>query len=161
MANFHFRTIRQYCSLLGIIFTVSYVVSLFTEISTKTDDSVTTIYICIIFNLSAVNCQSGSNGRKCEKMDFRGATPTAAAAGPANVTNPNFKSYTVPLQTTLLACEPSEKKQGVPLQGQARVPQPLPTIRQAPSRVCGGGMGPMGIGHRLTLTALKRCRGGR
>ena len=50
----------------------------------------------------------GSNGREGEKMGFLGAASTAAAV--ANVTNASFKSSTVPLQTILLACEPSERK---------------------------------------------------
>ena len=44
----------------------------------------------------------GSNGRE-------GASLWTAAAT-TNVTNASFKSSTVPLQTTLLACEPSERK---------------------------------------------------
>ena len=48
-------------------------------------------------------------GAKVKKMVFWGAASTAAAV--ANVTNASFKSSTVvPLQTILLACEPSERK---------------------------------------------------
>ena len=39
---------------------------------------------------------------------FGGAASTAAAV--ANVTNASFKSSTIPVQTILLACEPSERK---------------------------------------------------
>ena len=41
-------------------------------------------------------------------MGLLGAASTAAAV--ANVTNASFKSSTVPLQTILFACEPSERK---------------------------------------------------
>ena len=34
----------------------------------------------------------------------------AASTADANVTNASFKSSTVPLLTTILACEPSERK---------------------------------------------------
>ena len=47
-------------------------------------------------------------GAKVKKMGFLGAASTAAAV--ANVTKASFKSSTVPLQTILLACEPSERK---------------------------------------------------
>ena len=43
-----------------------------------------------------------------KKVNCIWAASTATAA--ANVTNTSFKSSTVPLQTTLLACEPSERK---------------------------------------------------
>ena len=46
-------------------------------------------------------------GVKENKMSLLWAASTAAAA---NVTNASFKSSTVPLQTTLLACAPSERK---------------------------------------------------
>ena len=59
-------------------------------------------------NVTPVKWQRGSNGREGEKMGFLGAASTAAAV--ANVTNASFKSSTVPLQTILLACEPSERK---------------------------------------------------
>ena len=51
-----------------------------------------------------------AKGVKVKKMFFGGAASTAAAV--ANVTNTSFKSSTstVPLQTILLACEPSERK---------------------------------------------------
>ena len=47
-------------------------------------------------------------GAKVKKLFFLGVASTAAAV--ANVTNASFKSSTVPLQTILLACEPSERK---------------------------------------------------
>ena len=47
-------------------------------------------------------------GAKVKKWVFWGVATTAAAV--ANVTNASFKSSTVPLQTILLACEPSERK---------------------------------------------------
>ena len=59
-------------------------------------------------SVSPVKWQRGSNGCEGEKMFFWGAASTAAAV--ANVTNASFKSSTVPLQTILLAYEPSERK---------------------------------------------------
>ena len=47
-------------------------------------------------------------GATAKKMFFWGAASIAAAV--ANVTNTSFKSSTVPLQTILLAYEPSERK---------------------------------------------------
>ena len=59
-------------------------------------------------NLSPSNGKGGQMGAKVKQMFFWGAASTAAAI--ANVTNASFKSSTVPLQTILLACEPSERK---------------------------------------------------
>ena len=41
---------------------------------------------------------------------FLGGGVASTAAAVANVTNASVKSSTVPLQTTLLACEPSGRK---------------------------------------------------
>ena len=49
-------------------------------------------------------CLMGANEKK---VSLFWAASTAAAA--ANLTNASFKSFTV-LQTTLLACEPSQRK---------------------------------------------------
>ena len=54
-------------------------------------------------NLSPVKWQRGSNRREGEKRFFWGAAVT-------NLINASFKSSTVPLQTILLVCEPSERK---------------------------------------------------
>ena len=47
-------------------------------------------------------------GAKAKRNGFLGGGLHRPAV--ANVTNTIFKSSTVPLQTTLLACEPSERK---------------------------------------------------
>ena len=52
--------------------------------------------------------KGGSNGREGKKKGFLEAASTATIV--ANVTNVSFKSSTVPLQTILLAWEPSERK---------------------------------------------------
>ena len=50
-------------------------------------------------------CQMGENEKKVSLF-----WADSAAAAAANLTNASFKSSTVPLQTTLLACAPSERK---------------------------------------------------
>ena len=52
--------------------------------------------------------KGGQMGAKVKKMVFLEAASTTTIV--ANVTNVSFKSSTVPLQTILLAWEPSERK---------------------------------------------------
>ena len=52
--------------------------------------------------------KGGQMGAKVKKMFFLEAASTTTIV--ANVTNVSFKSSTVPLQTILLAWEPSERK---------------------------------------------------
>ena len=59
-------------------------------------------------NYHLSNDKGGQMGAKVKKWVFWGVATTAAAV--ANVTNASFKSSTVPLQTIVLACEPSERK---------------------------------------------------